>query len=578
MFGYYPCIPGKWRKKMRKIKERVLAATFAAVMIVTGINAFPAKTSAMRLGFSTEEYFADGTDHQLPDDEWKELKDNCMSLMGKSGWDCSSFIKEVIDCPYYVNRTADEDLIKFGYEKIYDQVDMTDGNKYTSEGEALVKGLRRGDIIIFQEHDGSIVHGAIVNTDGGCNLYPSGTSKDGEITLFHGGVRGGVRTTRLSFHLSASKPGNHDQDILTVYRKKSNPANSAPKEYEVPEFEVTESPEDYENKVTIRYATHVQNYGWQKKWSINGEMSGTSGESKRLEGIVIKVTGPKNIGVCYNTHVEKYGWQGNTADSSTWKRDGQMSGTSGESKRLEAIQIKLTGEDAKDYSVYYRVHVQNYGWLGWAKDGEMAGSRGQSKRLEGIEIKILPKGEKPDGIRSNAFFEYGKGAENGEKDGLVNYMTHVQNYGDQSYVYDGSVSGTEGESKRLEGIRIKLNTDKTEAQGSIHYITHVQNYGWQGDESDISTWQQDGAFAGTSGESKRLEAIRIVLTGEMAEKYDIYYRVHVQNFGWLDWAKNGERAGSAGYSRRLEGIQIKLLPKGSAAPGDTTNCFYEKDL
>ena len=47
-------------------------------------------------------------------------------------------------------------------------------------------------------------------------------------------------------------------------------------------------------------------------------------------------------------------------------------------------------------------------------------------------------------------------------------------------------------------------------------------------------------MSGTSGQAKRLEAIRISLYGEMAEHYDIYYRVHAQSFGWLSWAKNGD--------------------------------------
>ena len=58
--------------------------------------------------------------------------------------------------------------------------------------------------------------------------------------------------------------------------------------------------------------------------------------------------------------------------------------------------------------------------------------------------------------------------------------------------------------------------------------------------------------------------------------YDVYYRVHVQGFGWLGWAKNGESAGSAGYGRRLEGIQIKLVEKGGAAPGSTSGAFKQK--
>ena len=76
-------------------------------------------------------------------------------------------------------------------------------------------------------------------------------------------------------------------------------------------------------------------------------------------------------------------------------------------------------------------------------------------------------------------------------------------------------------------------------------------------------------MSGTSGQAKRLEAIQIRLTGEMANRYDVYYRVHAQHFGWMGWAKNGASAGTAGYSYRLEGIQIVLVNKGGSAPGKT---------
>jgi uncharacterized protein YjdB len=207
------------------------------------------------------------------------------------------------------------------------------------------------------------------------------------------------------------------------------------------------------------------------------------------------------------------------------------------------------------------VHAQSYGWLGWAKNGAPAGTAGQSKRLEGIEIQVLPKGQKPSGLIGYSYIELGKTSTNTDSMGLVNYMTHVQSYGNQNYVYDGSVSGTFGEAKRLEGIRIKLNNNLTGTSGGITYRTHVQSYGWLG-------WSENGAYNGTSGEGKRLEAIQIKLTGDMAQKYDVYYRVHAQSYGWLGWAKNGESAGTAGLSKRLEGIQIVVLPKGSPAPGN----------
>lgn len=141
----------------------------------------------------------------------------------------------------------------------------------------------------------------------------------------------------------------------------------------------------------ISYRTHVQSFGWQA-WKYNGDMSGTSGMAKRLEGINIKISNcPYSGGIEYRTHIQSYGWE------NSWKQNGVMSGTSGQAKRLEAIQIRLTGEMEKHYDVYYRVHAQSYGWLNWAKNGEEAGTAGYAKRLEGIQIILVPKGQNAPG-------------------------------------------------------------------------------------------------------------------------------------------------------------------------------------
>ena len=305
---------------------------------------------------------------------------------------------------------------------------------------------------------------------------------------------------------------------------------------------------------SILYKTHVQDIGWQD-FVQDGKMSGTSGRSKRLEGIQIKLSSRFKGNVEYQTHVQDIGWQG-------WKSNGTMSGTSGKSKRLEAIRIKLTGEIANKYDVYYRVHCQDFGWLGWAKNGESSGSEGCSKRLEAIEIRLVRKGEKAPGSTNNTFVRKNNTVESAS----ISYRTHVQDYGWQNYVSDGKQSGTSGKSKRLEGINIKLSST---VKGSVLYRTHVQDYGWQ-------SWKQNNEMSGTQGKSKRLEAIQIKLTGDIANKYDVYYRVHCQDFGWLGWAKNGESSGSEGYSKRLEAIEIRLVPKGQRAPGNTNNKYYKK--
>lgn len=328
--------------------------------------------------------------------------------------------------------------------------------------------------------------------------------------------------------------------------------------------------------VTIRYTTHVQTYGWQgdennaNKWFANGKMAGTSGKAKRLEGIKIRVYGNDNLGIQYTTHCQSYGWL-------PWSANGEMNGTEGEAKRLEAIKIQLTGADKEKYDVYYRVHAQSYGWLAWAANGAPAGTAGLAKRLEAIQIVIVKKGESFDhaigniqSARGEAYIASSTANANpvvtGENNVNVEYRTHVQSFGWQGWKYNGVMSGTSGKAKRLEGINIKL-TNKPYS-GSIVYTTHVQSIGWQGNENNVNTWFRDGQMAGTSGRAKRLEAIRIALTGEMAEHYDVYYRVHAQTYGWLAWAKNGEAAGTAGLSKRLEGIQIVLVPKGGAAPAN----------
>lgn len=323
--------------------------------------------------------------------------------------------------------------------------------------------------------------------------------------------------------------------------------------------------------VHVAYCTHVQTYGW-KPYVKDGVVSGTVGESKRLEAIKLKISGNTNVGIAYTTHCQTYGWL-------PWSSNDELSGTSGEAKRLEAIKIQLTGKDKDKYDIYYRVHAQTYGWLGWAKNGQAAGTAGQAKRLEGIQVVVVKK-NMPIDVNignvislSNAPYKTVTNATDIYVEGVdqthISYQTHVQSYGWQTWMNDGMVSGTAGQAKRLEGIKIRLSNKSCD--GGIAYNTHVQSYGWQSNVNNPSIWRHDGQISGTSGQAKRLEAIQIVLTGKMAENYDVYYRVHAQTYGWLGWAKNGEKSGTAGYGKRLEAIQIVLIPKGGNAPSATYN-------
>ena len=53
------------------------------------------------------------------------------------------------------------------------------------------------------------------------------------------------------------------------------------------------------------------------------------------------------------------------------------------------MQIKLTGNMKKKYSVRYRVYMQGSGWTPWKKNGATAGKLGEGKRIEAIQVKLV---------------------------------------------------------------------------------------------------------------------------------------------------------------------------------------------
>ncbi len=128
------------------------------------------------------------------------------------------------------------------------------------------------------------------------------------------------------------------------------------------------------------------------------------------------------------------------------------------------------------------------------------------------------------------------------------YQAHVQNIGWQGAVCNGQQAGTTGQSLRMEALRIWLI--RPSGRMRVCYQAHVQNIGWQ-------RWVCNGQQAGTTGQSLRMEAIRIVLVNAPA-RWNVCYQAHVQNIGWQGQVCNGQQAGTTGQSLRMEAIQIYL--------------------
>lgn len=133
----------------------------------------------------------------------------------------------------------------------------------------------------------------------------------------------------------------------------------------------------------VAYCAHVANKGWLPE-VCDGQTAGTTGESRQMEAVRIRLTNaPDGAEISYSAHVQNDGWL-------PYVKNGEIAGTTGKGKRMEAIKIRL--KNLPGCQVKYRVHKQGEGWLNWVCDDEIAGSVGQSKRIEAVEIKLEKKG------------------------------------------------------------------------------------------------------------------------------------------------------------------------------------------
>lgn len=128
----------------------------------------------------------------------------------------------------------------------------------------------------------------------------------------------------------------------------------------------------YKDDYKIKYKGHIQNIGWAE-WVQDGEVCGTVGESKRLEALQID----SNLEIEVDAHIENIGW----VNYGKINKD-TIIGTVGQSLRLECLRLKGNFK--------YSVHIENEGWTNFTKaDGiSTLGTVGQSLRIEAIKIMV----------------------------------------------------------------------------------------------------------------------------------------------------------------------------------------------
>lgn len=122
---------------------------------------------------------------------------------------------------------------------------------------------------------------------------------------------------------------------------------------------------------------------------------------------------------------------------------------------------------------------------------------------------------------------------------------------------DGAVAGTTGLSLSMEGLMLSLSSRYDKNRCRIKARGHVEEFGWM-------EWTSGSGpvSLGIPGESRRLEAVQVYL--ENCPEVTVRYQAHVQNIGWMDWVQNGEVAGTTGQSLRMEAIRMEVENPRSA--------------
>ncbi|MCD8084260.1 MAG: polysaccharide deacetylase family protein [Clostridiales bacterium] len=105
----------------------------------------------------------------------------------------------------------------------------------------------------------------------------------------------------------------------------------------------------------------------------------------------------------------------------------------------------------------------------------------------------------------------------------------------------------------VTAFRCTLSNQPAGMTGTVSYQVNLSGSGWL-------DWEEDGEEGGASSGDSPLEAIRMQLTGELGEHYDILYSV-LQGQAWTDWATDGEEAGISGQGMRVDGIRVSVAKR-----------------
>ncbi len=135
------------------------------------------------------------------------------------------------------------------------------------------------------------------------------------------------------------------------------------------------------------WSNYITDVSWG--FASNGHLAvtgGTTGESRAILGFSIDADMDGGYGLQYCVHRSNVGWE-------EYKNQNQYTNISNSSQNVEAFRIRVVRTNYyspdKNYSVFYKSHVQDLGWGNWVGNDDYAGTVGQNRRCEAMAVGVF---------------------------------------------------------------------------------------------------------------------------------------------------------------------------------------------
>ncbi|MDO4622071.1 MAG: hypothetical protein Q4B22_03885 [Eubacteriales bacterium] len=167
----------------------------------------------------------------------------------------------------------------------------------------------------------------------------------------------------------------------------------------------TEEEQDSEERCTeitiprLTGKTYIRGDGWEE-YAIAGLTMGDIVGVNGIESFLLQwEQNPSSL----NGELEYCAYYRDSGWNSDWNQTGEICGTEGNGRNIEAVRIRLTGELERFFDINYRVYSKRFGWLGWTSNGEPAGTSDGVSYLSGMQVFLSVKDSRLRDSDTSAF-------------------------------------------------------------------------------------------------------------------------------------------------------------------------------